>query len=192
MKKLINILIIILVISAIILLGVIVYRYSQYQKNSQEAVAVAEKIEEEFEQTLETNNKVEMEYKGYQVVGIIEIPKINIKYPILSETNEDSIQYSITKFAGEDINSIGNFVVAGHNYLDGSMFGKVKQLEIGDEIKLTDLYNNTISYEIFDIYSVNPNDTSVIKSVKGDLREVTLITCTKGHIERLITRAREI
>ncbi len=192
MKKLINILIIILVISAIILLGVIVYRYSQYQKNSQEAVAVAEKIEEEFEQTLETNNKVEMEYKGYQVVGIIEIPKINIKYPILSETNEDSIQYSITKFAGEDINSIGNFVVAGHNYLDGSMFGKVKQLEIGDEIKLTDLYNNTISYEIFDIYSVNPNDTSVIKSVKEDSREVTLITCTKGHIERLITRAREI
>lgn len=192
MKKLINILIIILVISAIILLGVIVYRYSQYQKNSQEAVAVAEKIEEEFEQTLETNNKVEMEYKGYQVVGIIEIPKINIKYPILSETNEDSIQYSITKFAGEDINSIGNFVVAGHNYLDGSMFGKVKQLEIGDKIKLTDLYNNTISYEIFDIYSVNPNDTSVIKSVKEDSREVTLITCTKGHIERLITRAREI
>lgn len=192
MKKLINILIIILVISAIILLGVIVYRYSQYQKNSQEAVAVAEKIEEEFEQTLETNNKVEMEYKGYQVVGIIEIPKINIKYPILSETNEDSIQYSITKFAGEDINSIGNFVVAGHNYLDGSMFGKVKQLEIGDEIKLTDLYNNTISYEIFEIYSVNPNDTSVIKSVKEDSREVTLITCTKGHIERLITRAREI
>lgn len=192
MKKLINILIIILVISAIILLGVIVYRYSQYQKNSQEAVTVAEKIEEEFEQTLETNNKVEMEYKGYQVVGIIEIPKINIKYPILSETNEDSIQYSITKFAGEDINSIGNFVVAGHNYLDGSMFGKVKQLEIGDEIKLTDLYNNTISYEIFDIYSVNPNDTSVIKSVKEDSREVTLITCTKGHIERLITRAREI
>ena len=64
MEKLINILIIILVISAIILLGVIVYRYSQYQKNSQEAVAVAEKIEEEFEQTLETNNKVEMEYKG--------------------------------------------------------------------------------------------------------------------------------
>ena len=155
-------------------------------------MAVAEKIEEEFEQTLETNNKVEMEYKGYQVVGIIEIPKINIKYPILSETNEGSIQYVIPKFAGEDINSIGNFVVAGHNYLDGSMFGKVKQLEIGDEIKLTDLYNNTISYEIFDIYSVNPNDTSVIKSVKEDSREVTLITCTKGHIERLITRAREI
>ena len=72
------------------------------------------------------------------------------------------------------------------------MFGKVKQLEIGDEIKLTDLYNNTTSYEIFDIYSVNPNDTSVIKSVKEDSREVTLITCTKGHIERLITRAREI
>ena len=101
------------------------------------------------------------------------------------------MQYSITKFSGGDVNSIGNFVVAGHNYLDGSMFGKVKQLEIGDEIKLTDLYNNTITYEIFDIYSVNPNDTSILEGVDENSREVTLITCTKGHVERLITRARE-
>ena len=101
------------------------------------------------------------------------------------------MQYSITKFAGGEVNSIGNFVVAGHNYLDGSMFGKVKQLEIGDEIKLTDLYNNTVTYEIFDIYSVDPNDTSILESVQENTREVTLITCTKGHVERLITKARE-
>ena len=68
----------------------------------------------------------------------------------------------------------------------------IKQLEIGDEIKLTDLYNNTITYEIFDIYSVDPNDTSILESVDENSREVTLITCAKGHVERLITKAREI
>lgn len=191
MKKIINIFIIILILAAIIVFGVIIYRYSQYQKNSEEAIEVVAQIEKEFEEKSGTEQKVETEYKGYGVVGIIEIPKINIKYPILNKTNDDSMQYSITKFAGGEVNSIGNFVVAGHNYLDGSMFGKVKQLEIGDEIKLTDLYNNTVTYEIFDIYSVDPNDTSILESVQENTREVTLITCTKGHVERLITKARE-
>ena len=191
MKNFINIFIILLVLAAIIVLGVIIYRYSQYQANSNAAIEVVAQIEKEFEEISETDQKVEAEYKGYKVVGIIEIPKINIKYPILNQTNDDAMQYSITKFSGGDVNSIGNFVVAGHNYLDGSMFGKVKQLEIGDEIKLTDLYNNTITYEIFDIYSVDPNDTSILEGVDENSREVTLITCTKGHVERLITRARE-
>lgn len=192
MKKFINIFIILLVLSAIIVLGVIIYRYSQYQANSYAAVEVVAQIEKEFEEVSETDQKVETEYKGYEVVGIIEIPKINIKYPILNKTNDDAMQYSITKFSGGEVNSVGNFVVAGHNYLDGSMFGKVKQLEIGDEIKLTDLYNNTVTYEIFDIYSVDPNDTSILESVDKNSREVTLITCTKGHVERLITKAREV
>lgn len=192
MKKFINIFIILLVLAAIIVLGVIIYRYSQYQANSDAAVEVVAQIEKEFEEVSETDQKVETEYKGYEVVGIIEIPKINIKYPILNKTNDDAMQYSITKFSGGEVNSVGNFVVAGHNYLDGSMFGKVKQLEIGDEIKLTDLYNNTVTYEIFDIYSVDPNDTSILESVDKNSREVTLITCTKGHVERLITKAREV
>ena len=197
MKKIINIILCLLILAAIIVLGVIIFRYYQYQKNSNEAVEVVAQIEKEFEEVTQTdaeqgNQKVEVEYKGYKVVGIIEIPKINIKYPILNKTNDDSMQYSITKFAGGEVNSIGNFVVAGHNYIVGSMFGKVKQLEIGDQIKLTDLYNNTITYEIFDIYSVDPNDTSILEAEEENVREVTLITCTKGHIERLITKAREV
>ena len=192
MKRLINSFIILLVLAAIIILGVIIYRWTQYQSNSDAAIEVVAQIEKKFEEISETNQKVETEYKGYKVVGIIEIPKVNIKYPILNKTNDDAMQYSITKFSGGEINSVGNFVVAGHNYLDGSMFGKVKQLEIGDEIKLTDLYNNTVTYEIFDIYSVDPNDTSILESVDKNSREVTLITCTKGHVERLITKAREV
>ena len=192
MKRLINSFIILLVLAAIIILGVIIYRWTQYQSNSDAAIEVVAQIEKKFEEISETNQKVETEYKGYKVVGIIEIPKVNIKYPILNKTNDDAMQYSITKFSGGEVNSVGNFVVAGHNYLDGSMFGKVKQLEIGDKIKLTDLYNSTVTYEIFDIYSVYPNDTSIIESVDRNSREVTLITCTKGHVERLITKAREV
>lgn len=191
MKKVINIFLVILIIAAVVILGMIIFRFSKNNENNKEAIQVVAQIEEEFEKANNTGIQVETEYKGYKVVGIIEIPKINIKYPILNKTNDDAMQYAITKFSGGEINSIGNFVMAGHNYLDGSMFGKVKQLELGDEIKLTDLYNNTVTYEIFDIYSTDPNDTKIINSVKENTKEITLITCTNGHINRLITKARE-
>ncbi len=191
MKKNINTFIVILILAAIIVFGIIVYRYYQYRQNHLEAIEVVEEIEKKFEDSSENDQEIEVEYKGYKVVGIIEISKINIKYPILDKTNADSMKYSVTKFYGGEINTIGNFVIAGHNYLDGSMFGKVKQLEIGDEIILTDLCNNSVTYEIFDIFSVDPNDTSILESVDPDAREVTLITCTKGRSERLITKARE-
>ena len=190
MKKIINIFLVILTLSAIVVLGIIIFKQYEGKENSNQAIQVVAQIEEKFNNIENTNKKIEMEYKGYKVVGIIEIPCINIKYPILNKTNDNSMEYSITKFSGGEVNEIGNFVVAGHNYLNGTMFGKVDQLKIGDEIKLTDLYNNTLTYEIFDIYSTDPNDTSIIESSKEGTKEVTLITCTNGHINRLITKAR--
>lgn len=190
MKKIINVFLVILTLSAIVVLGIIIFKQYEGKENSKQAIQVVAQIEEKFNNIENTNKKIEMEYKGYKVVGIIEIPSINIKYPILNKTNDNSMEYSITKFSGGEVNEIGNFVVAGHNYLNGTMFGKVDQLKIGDEIKLTDLYNNTLTYEIFDIYSTDPNDTSILESSKEGTKEVTLITCTKGQINRLITKAR--
>ena len=58
------------------------------------------------------------------------------------------MKISVTKFTGGTINEIGNYCIAGHNNLDGTMFGKVKKLKIGDTIKLTNLYGETLEYQI--------------------------------------------
>ena len=92
----------------------------------------------------------------------------------------------------DSINEIGNYTLAGHNNRDGTMFGKTKYLKIGDIIKLTNLKNETICYEVFKIYLIDPDDVSCIESVEEETREITLITCTNGHKNRLITKAREI
>ena len=57
MKKFINIFIILLVLAAIIVLGVIIYRYSQYQANSNAAIEVVAQIEKEFEEISNRNTK---------------------------------------------------------------------------------------------------------------------------------------
>lgn len=190
MKKVINIILTILIIMAIVVTGIIIYNYVISKQNDDNLAEVVTEIEEQFTAN-EGQQAANIQYNGYDVVGIIEIPSINIKYPIINKTNDTTMKYSITKFSGGDINSIGNFTVAGHNNLNGTMFGKVKRLQIGDEIKMTDLYNNTVTYQIFDIYSVEPNDVSCLESVDENTREITLITCTNGHLNRLITKARE-
>ena len=194
MKKVINIILTLLIVMAIVVTGAIIYNYILSKQNDDNLANVVIEIEEQFLNNMNTNNAepVKMQYNGHDVVGIINIPSINIKYPIINKTNDTTMKYSITKFSGGDINSIGNFTVAGHNNLNGTMFGKVKRLKIGDEIKMTDLYNNTVTYQIFDIYSVDPNDVSCLESVDENTREITLITCTNGHLNRLITKAREI
>ena len=194
MKKVYNLIIAVLIVALIVVIAMIVIRYGGNYLNEKEVSASLETIEEELnkEKTQQSESLPELEFKGYKVEGIIEIPKINIKYPIIDHTNEETMKVSITKFWGPQANEIGNYTVAGHNNKDGTMFGKTKYLQIGDKIKLTNLKNETIEYEIFKIYSIDPDDVSCVESVENGTREITLITCTNGHKNRLVTKARQI
>lgn len=194
MKKVYNLIIAVLIVALIVVIAMIVIRYGGNYLNEKEVSASLETIEEELnkEETQQSESLPELEFKGYKVEGIIEIPKINIKYPIIDHTNEETMKVSITKFWGPQANEIGNYTVAGHNNKDGTMFGKTKYLQIGDKIKLTNIKNETIEYEVFKIYSIDPDDVSCVESVESGTREVTLITCTNGHKNRLVTKARQI
>ena len=194
MKKVYNLIIAVLIVALIVVVAMIVIRYGGNYLNEKEVSTSLETIEEELnkEETQQSERLPELEFKGYKIEGIIEIPKINIKYPIIDHTNEETMKVSITKFWGPQANEIGNYTVAGHNNKDGTMFGKTKYLQIGDKIKLTNLKNETIEYEIFKIYSIDPDDVSCVESVENGTREITLITCTNGHKNRLVTKARQI
>lgn len=194
MKKVYNLIIAVLIVALIVVVAMIVIRYGGNYLNEKEVSSSLETIEEELnkEETQQSESLPELEFKGYKIEGIIEIPKINIKYPIIDHTNEETMKVSITKFWGPQANEIGNYTVAGHNNKDGTMFGKTKYLQIGDKIKLTNLKNETIEYEIFKTYSIDPDDVSCVESVENGTREITLITCTNGHKNRLVTKARQI
>lgn len=190
----------VLLIIAIILLGAIIYKYGSNQineKESQEVVEAFSKID--FSQVEENEeNQIDLEYKGYKIIGIVKIPKIEIEYPILEigdidpESAKIPMKLSIIKYWGENVNDYGNLSIAGHNNYDGTMFGKTKKLQIGDIIEMTDLTGQTITYSIYDIFVTDPNDVSILLPKEEKIREVTLITCTNGNKERLILKAKEI
>lgn len=187
-----------LLIVAIVVIGMIIYKYvceSVNEKESQDAVVAFSNID--FSENEEESGS-QLEYKGYKIIGIVKIPKINIEYPILDigdidpESAKAPMKMSIIKYWGENVNDYGNLSIAGHNNKSGTMFGKTKKLEIGDIVELTDLTGQTIQYSIYDIFVTNPNDVSILLHKDENIREVTLITCTNGNKQRLILKAKEI
>ena len=102
------------------------------------------------------------------------------------------MKYAIVKYWGGEVNEYGNLSIAGHNNYNGTMFGKTKNLKVGDKIELTDMNDQTIEYQIYDIFKTDPNDVTILETKDKTIREVTLITCTNGNRERLILKAKEI
>ena len=149
-------------------------------------------MERESETKLEEYKNMPKELKGYKVIGKLEIPKIKLSSYILSETNTKSLKVSITKLYGPEVGKVGNLCIAGHNYRNNKMFGGIKKLEIGDEIILTDTFDRSIKYQVYDTYKTNPKDVSCLNQETGGDREITLITCTAGAIQRVIVKAIEI
>lgn len=197
----------VLLIFAIIILISIIYKYGGNQINENDTKKIVETFNEidfsediSFVENEKDAREVERElnFKGYKVIGIVKIPKINIEYPILDigdispDNAKKPMKISIIKYWGENVNDYGNLSIAGHNNKDGTMFGKTKKLEIGDIVELTDLKGVSIKYSVYDIFATDPNDVSILLSKDENIREVTLITCTNGNKERLIVKAKEI
>ena len=198
--KIYKIIFIVLLIAAIILLGMVIYKYGSNQINEKESHEVVEAFSNiDFSKIDgESENQVQLEYKGYKVIGLVKIDAIDLEYPILEigdidpESAKAPMKLSIIKYWGENVNDYGNLSIAGHNNKDGTMFGKTKKLKIGDIVELTDLTGQTIQYSIYDIFVTDPNDVSILLPKDEQIREVTLITCTNGNKERLILKAKEI
>ncbi len=130
-------------------------------------------------------------YKGFKVVGKLEMPTINIKYPILDViTHAKAIEVSIGVLYGPGVNRAGNTVIIGHNYNNGLFFAKNKNLKVGDKIYITDLQGNRLEYTIYNKYYTPESDTSYISRQTDGKIEVTLVTCDATGKNRLVVCAR--
>lgn len=136
-------------------------------------------------------NLAKQTYKGFTVVGKIEIPATKVNYPILDRASEDSMKVSVGVLYGAGINQVGNTVIAGHNYRNGTFFSNNKNLKLGDAIYITDLDGNRIKYTIYNIYVTASNDFDYATRDTAGKREITITTCTDDVNSRLVIWAKE-
>ena len=133
-------------------------------------------------------------YQGFYTVGSIEIPKTNVKYPIIEKVTKRSLEKAVAvEWPQPDpvLNEVGNVVIAGHNYRNGVFFSNNKKLSKGDKIYITDLNKNRVAYTIYNIFETTDSDASFYNRDTNGKREITLKTCTDDSLRRLIIEARE-
>lgn len=135
------------------------------------------------------NEKKEEERKLPKIIGIMSIPKLDLKVAIGDGSSNRAMRYTVghfleTAYPGEN----GNFAVIGHrSYKYGQFFNRLDELEKGDSIGIKS-GTRTYEYIVTEKIVVNTEDTWVLKTTAK--ATITLITCTPIRIatHRLVVK----
>lgn len=195
-KRIVNIFLVTIIFSILTWLGIENYNEKKIEEENYKVQNVSTNITTTDEETKEIKKEypkeeVALEYKGYDVLAKLEIPKINLETYVLKTYSNASLNISVVKFWGAKPNTSGNFCIAGHNFKNKNMFHNLKDLIVGDNLYIIDNNVGRVEYEIYDIYMVLPDDVSCLSQETGGGKEVTLITCTNDSSKRIIVKAKE-
>lgn len=158
----------------------------------EENISQNEALQEDDKNIITSGKFTDSKGNEYSIVGVVNIPKINTKYPIIAEWTDKLLKVSVCKFWGANPNEVGNLCIVGHNYKNSKFFSKVPTLTIGDIVEITDLSGKTLKYEAYDIYTVDPTDTRCTSQLTQGKKEVTLITCTNDTKQRVVVKCTEV
>lgn len=131
------------------------------------------------------------EIQGYTVIARLDIDKIDQHLPVIAETTPEALKVSVCYFEGTMPGEDGNLVITGHNYANGSHFGKLDQLEIGDTIQLTGIEGNTQAYTVYALDHIKPDEPEALSDTQY-ARELTLLTCESHGNGRLVVRCQAV
>jgi len=122
-----------------------------------------------------------MTIDGEDYIGLLEIPALDLKLPVMNEWNYARLKKAPCRYTGTAYQN--NFVISAHNY--ESHFGRLKELPEGSRVAFTDADGNRFLYEVILIETLMPTDVDEMKSGEFDL---TLFTCTVGGKQRVTVR----
>ncbi len=123
------------------------------------------------------------------IIGLIEIKKLKIIYPILSDVSDDLLKIATCRFYGPLPNEVGNLCIAAHNYNDYRFFSRINQLEIGDSINIYDALGNVLEYHVTDKYIISATDSNCTNQDTNGEKQITLLTCNNMTGYRLVVKA---
>lgn len=141
--------------------------------------------------TKEEKNKSDISKANNGLFGIIEIPKINLYYPVFSHLSEDLLKVSPCKFYGDTPDVNGNICIAGHNYDNALFFSKISTLSKKDPIHIFDSNGIEYLYLVDTIYEVSESDLSPILNYDPNEKLLTLVTCNNFNSNRIIVKAKQ-
>ena len=116
-----------------------------------------------------------------------EIPRLDIKVPVLEGTDNKALQVSAGHFEGTGALGKGNYCIAGHNStIYAEIFNDIDQIQIGDEMYLVDIDEKRTRYHyiVTEYKIVEPKQIEILNDY-GDNR-LTVISCTDDGTMRQV------
>lgn len=130
--------------------------------------------------------------KTGNVIGYIEIPKIEVNLPIYQGVEDDVLRVGVGHIVKSSLpseNESSHVVLTGHRGLPTStLFTDLNKVEINDEFSIIAL-NKKYTYKVDQVKVVLPEETEDLKIIDGK-KYTTLITCTPYMVNthRLLVR----
>lgn len=146
------------------------------------------------EETRDYESKLNVTPAG--IMGIIEIPKIDVTLPIYHGTSPEVLIEAVGHIAGTSlpVGGLGTHCcVSGHRGLPSArLFSDLDTLERGDEFSITVL-DRVLTYEVDQIRTVLPDEIDEIAIDPGQ-DYFTLVTCTPYGVNthRLLVRGHRV
>lgn len=131
----------------------------------------------------ETMPRQEVDGNGY--FGILSVPSLGLTLPVMSDWSYPQLKIAPCRFSGSV--GAGNLVIMAHNY--DSHFGRLRQLQPGDEIEFRDMQGQTFLYTVVLTEILPPSAAEEMES--GDF-DLTLFTCTYGGENRVTVRCSRV
>ena len=131
-----------------------------------------------------------------EMIGHLEVPRINQDLPIYAGTSEDILQKGVGHLEGTSLPVGGNSthsVLTAHSGLpEATLFTHLNQLEIGDKFYVHNI-EGVMAYQVDQVKVIDPSDFSELVVAPGH-DYVTLLTCTPVMINthRLIVRGHRV
>lgn len=125
--------------------------------------------------------QVLLEQGNLACIGVLEIPAIDLQLPVLSEWSYPLLQEAPCRYSGSVY--MDNLVIAAHNY--PTHFGKLKSLQIGDEVSFTDASGNRFEYKVAAVEALSAQSVEDMTSGEWPL---SLFTCTLDGKNRVTVR----
>ena len=118
-------------------------------------------------------------------LGTLSIPALGLELPVYNRFDDNLMKDTVCRYSGAV--DTENLVIAGHNYK--RHFGKLSDLQQGDEVMLKTMDGNTYTYQVLALETLNA--TAVDEMTSGEYA-LTLFTCDYSGNARIAVRCQPI
>lgn len=190
-KKILSFVTMLLIIGGLSLTGYSIFNIWKADQQTDKLLVEAEELLSDAPS--KTEEIVIPNFQKGDTIGVLEVPKLGEKLPIVEGTDSEELSKGVGHYTGTALpNQNDQIVLSGHR---DTVFKRFDEIDIGDQFIVKMQYGE-YTYEIVDTKIVDADDRTVIKSTAPE-EILTVTTCYPfGYIgdapERFIFTAKRV